>query len=93
MEVKVVEATADWYKIAFKDPGSGQQLVISLSGAIAAQWGLHTDQMIPTATTLADEIFFNHDLSKPFKSEYMFTPINSQPTLHETVDSIRQNSI
>ena len=93
MEVKVVEASADWNKIAFKDTGSGQQVLISISGTTSDQWRLRTDQLIPTATTLAGEIFFNHDPSQPFKDEYMFTPVNSKPTVEDTVVLIRQNSI
>lgn len=93
MEVKVIEATGDWYKVAFKDPNSGQQLVISISGATADQWKLQTNELIPTVTTLADEIFLNHDLSQPFKDEYMFSPLNSGPTLNDTINMIRQNSI
>ena len=93
MEVKVVEATADWYKIAFKDPGSGLQVLISISGTVIDMWKLRTDELIPTATALAGEIFFNHDPSIPFKAEYMFSPVNSGPSVEDTIVLIRQNSI
>ena len=93
MDVKIVQATEDWYKIAFKDANSGTQVLISISGNIIRQWNLRTDQLIPTATALAGEIFFNHDLSQPFKDEYVFSPVNSQPTLEATIDLIRQNSM
>ena len=93
MDVKIVQATEDWYKIAFKDANSGLQVLISISGTIIRLWNLRTDQLISTATTLATEVFFSHDPNTPFKDEYMFTPVNSKPTLDATLELIRQNSI
>lgn len=93
MEVKVLSVTEDLFSVAFSDKASGQQVVIGLEGDVIKKWNMQTSQLLPTITTLADEIILNHDLSQPFQTEYRFSAANTADTFNATIDRIRENPL
>ena len=93
MEVHVVASTREAYKVQFSEPNSGLKITIGVAIPLMNNWNIYTNQLMPTATVLFDEILQNHDMNKPLAEEYMFTPQNAGRTLDATIDQIRANPL
>ena len=93
MEVHVVTSDKQSFRVKFSEPAAGVEFIITIALPVVEKWKMQTNQLLSTATILADEILMSHDQAQPLKPEYLFTLENTQDSLDSTIEQIRTGAI